>query len=122
MAVLAECPFCRRKQSVKNKLCKCGADLDKLKGQKKKVRYWIDYKIPGGKVRREPVGYSISEAKDADGKRRVQKRENRIFDILPDGRITFNELTEWYFNLPSLYSWFNIFNSRSNSFFGYNIH
>ena len=83
MAILAECPLCHRKQSVKNKLCKCGANLDSLKRQKEKVRYWISFRMPGGKQRREPVGYSIAEARDADGKRRVQKRENRIFDMLP---------------------------------------
>ena len=102
MAILAECPMCHRKQSVKNKACKCGADMDKSKRQKKKVKYWIDFKIPGGKKRRETVGFSIEEARDADGKRRGQKRENRIFDILPDSRMTFLELTEWYLGLDSV--------------------
>ncbi len=31
MAVLAECPMCHKKQKVSNKLCYCGADLDKIK-------------------------------------------------------------------------------------------
>jgi hypothetical protein len=39
MAVLAECPFCHKKQSIRNRLCSCGANLDKLKRQKEKVRY-----------------------------------------------------------------------------------
>ena len=68
----------------------------------RKVRYWINYRLPGGKQRREPVGYSIKEAKAADGKRKVQKRENRIFDILPENKISFQELTEWYLNLESV--------------------
>ena len=80
MSVLAECPICKNKQSVKNKFCKCGEDLDRAK-RSKRVRYWIDFKIPGGKQRREPVGYSITEARDTDGKRKVQKQENRIFDM-----------------------------------------
>jgi integrase len=101
MSILAECPFCKRKQSIKNKLCKCGEDLDRLK-RSRKVRYWINYRIPGGKQRRELVGYSITEARDAEGKRRGQKRENRIFDMLPESKITFNELTEWYLGLSSL--------------------
>jgi len=42
---LEECPICRRKQSTKNKKCKCGENLDKFKKQKK-VRYWIDYPVP----------------------------------------------------------------------------
>ena len=33
----------------------------------------------------EYVSYSISEARDADGKRKLQKRENKFdFDIKPD--------------------------------------
>lgn len=31
MAVLAECPICRRRQSLRNKVCKCGENLDKAK-------------------------------------------------------------------------------------------
>ena len=71
MAILAECSRCRRRQSAKNKKCKCGNNLDKAKSQKK-VRYWIDYPLPGGKVRRESVGafeglnaYSITDAQAA---------------------------------------------------------
>jgi len=48
MSVLAECAFCRRKQAVKNKRCKkCKEDLDKQKWLRK-VRFWIDYRLPGG--------------------------------------------------------------------------
>jgi integrase len=98
MAILAECPICHRKQSTRNKVCSCGADLDKAK-RSKRVRYWIQYRLPGGKQRKEAVGYSIDEARDADGKRKVQKRENRIFDMLPEARMTFSELTGWYIEL-----------------------
>ena len=98
MAILAECPICRNKQSVKNKKCKCGEDLDRAK-RSQRVRYWIDFRIPGGKSRREPVGYSIEDARAADGKRRGQKRENRFFDMLPESKMTFSELSEWYLDL-----------------------
>jgi len=101
MAILAECPYCHKKQSVRNKVCSCGADLVKLK-RNQKVKYWISYRLPGGKQRREAVGYSIEEARDAEGKRRSQKRENRIFDIKPDTKMTFNELTEWYLGLEKV--------------------
>ena len=95
MAVLAECPICHKKQGAKNKLCACGEDLDKAK-RSKRVRYWIKYRLPGGKQRKEAVGYSVEEARDADGKRRVQKREKRIFDIKPEAKMTFKQLGEWY--------------------------
>jgi integrase len=122
MAVLAECPRCHKKQGVKNKLCKCGEDLVKSK-RSNRVRYWISYRLPGGKQSREYVGNSIEEARDADGKRRVQKRENRIFEILPEARMTFQELTDWYLNLESVkekryYSVLQISFSKFNRVFG----
>lgn len=101
MGVLSECPFCHRKQSVKNKECKCGRDLDRAK-RAKKVRYWINYTLPGGKQKREFVGFSVTEARDAFGKRQVQKRENRIFDIKQDTKKTFNDLTDWYLKLEKV--------------------
>ena len=111
MSVLTECPFCHKKQSLENNRCTCGADLVRLKRQKEKVRYWISFRVPGPKgkdgktthkQRREYVGYSIEEARDADGKRRGQKRENRIFDMLPDTFTTYNELAEWFLALESV--------------------
>jgi hypothetical protein len=94
MAVLAECPACRQKQSAKNRVCKCGEDIVKDK-RNQRVKYWISYRMPDGKQRRESVdameglnGYSIEDARDALSKRQVQKRENRIFDMLPESKIT----------------------------------
>jgi integrase len=106
MAILAECPICHRKQSVKNRLCLCGNDLVKAKRSKEKVRYWIDYRIPGGKqVRRiEGNGYDLTEAKAADGKAKAMKAENRILEIKPEAKMTFNELAEWYCNLEKVKS------------------
>lgn len=101
MAILQECPVCRNKQTAKNKKCKCGSDLDKLK-KKGKIRYWIQYRLPDGRQKKEFVSYSIEDARTADGKRRTQKKEGRIFDMLPEAKTTFNELTEWYIELPRL--------------------
>ncbi len=55
--------------------------------------------MSGGKQRKEFVSCSIEEARNADGKRRVQKRENRIFEMLPEANMTFDELGEWYLNI-----------------------
>jgi integrase len=93
--------MCHRKQATKNKVCSCGTDLDKAK-RSKKIRYWIKYRLPGGKQKKEFVGTSIDEARDAEGKRRGQKRENRIFDIKPEVKMTFNELTKWYLDLEKV--------------------
>jgi integrase len=48
------------------------------------------------------VGDSVEEARDADGKRRVQKRENRIFEIMPEAKMSFQELTDWYLGLEKV--------------------
>lgn len=122
MGILAECPICRKKQSNKNKSCPCGEDLAKAK-RSKRVRYWIDFYIPGGKQRRESVGYSIEEARAAMGKRLSQKKEGRIFDMLPEADMTFNEVTKWYLSLTKvmqLKSWnrVEIALKRFNEVFG----
>ena len=108
MPILAECPLCRRKQSVKNKKCPCGEDLDKAK-RSGRVNYWIDYRMPDGKQRRESIdamqglrGNSIEDAKTALSKRSIQRREKRILDMLPESVITFNELTKWYLKLEKV--------------------
>ena len=101
MGILAECPECHKKQSIRNKICKCGADLDKLKKQREKAKYWIQYYV-NGKQRRESIGYSLEEAKDAEGKRRSQKREKRIFDVKQDTTLTFNDLAKWYLELENV--------------------
>jgi len=100
MTVLIECPICKKYLSLKRKACKCGADLDKLKKQKEKIRYWIQYRMPDGRQRKEYSGHSIEVARAGDGKRKAQKKEGRILDMLPESKITFNELTEWFLALP----------------------
>jgi len=56
----------------------------------------------GGKQRKDYVGYSVQEAKDADGKRKGQKREGRIWDMPPGADTTFQELADWYLDLRSV--------------------
>ena len=106
MAILAECPRCHKKQTVKNRICDCGADLVKEK-RLKKVRYWVVYRLANGKQRKEFVGNlldgrpaGIEEARAAEGKRKAQKVENpAILERVPAERMTFTELSEWYLDL-----------------------
>ncbi len=102
MAILAECPFCHRRQAVKNRNCAgCGQDMTKKK-RAQKVRYWIAYRV-NGKQRWEFVGLSAEEAKAAEGKRKAQKFENpTILERVPGEKMTFNELASWYLNLKSV--------------------
>ena len=98
---MAQCPICRRKQSNKNKKCKgCGDDLDQAK-RSGRVAYWITYRL-NNKQRWEFVGFSIDDARASDGKRKAQKKENRVLDILVDSKATFSELSTWYKNLKSV--------------------
>ena len=108
MAIFAECPSCHTKQSKRNKICSCGENLDKAK-RSKRVLYWIDYRLPDGKQKREPLSkfddldpYSIVDAQKALAKRTVQIKERTIFDALVDMDLTFNELAEWYLSLKTV--------------------
>ena len=88
MAIIQECPVCHRKQANKNKRCKqCNADLDNYKKQGR-VKYYIQNRFQG-KKRTELVGTSLEDAKAAEGKRKVQKRENPFFEVKPEARLTF---------------------------------
>jgi integrase len=107
MAILAECPRCHKKQSIRNKACKCGADLDQEK-RRKKVFYHIVYRIDGKQVWRSLSSFekvkpnSLKDAKLIEGSFRKAKKENRldIFDIQPEATMTFKELSEWYLQQP----------------------
>ncbi|NLD36401.1 MAG: tyrosine-type recombinase/integrase [Desulfatiglans sp.] len=108
MAILQECFVCHKKQAVKNKVCLCGQDLDAAK-KSKKIKYWISYRMPDGKQKRESVsaytdldGYSIMDARKALSKREVQKSENRILDVKKESKWNFNQLAEWYLSLDSI--------------------
>ena len=102
MAILAECPRCHKRQAVKNRICSCGDDLVKEK-RLQKVRYWVVNRLPNAKQRWEPAGFSIEEARAAEGKRRAQKVENPgILEKVPAERMTFAELIDWYLKLKSV--------------------
>lgn len=65
--------------------------------------YWITYRIEG-KQRRESIGSSLSEAQAAEGKRKAQKKEGRVLEMLPESKITFSKLTTWYLAQPKVMS------------------
>jgi integrase len=97
MAVLAECPKCHRRQGYKRSDCiKCGHDLEKLR-RNQKLRLWIVYRV-NGKQKWEFAGYKVGDAKDAQSKRAVQKREEpNIFKANDDQ--TLADLNTWYLDL-----------------------
>jgi len=109
MSILAQCPNsrCHRKQSIKNKKCSCGVNLEQAR-RSGTVRYWLAYRENGKLIRRSiaKLGldpYSLVDAKDAEARRRVDKRENRaIFNQKPETQITLNQLGDWYLGLESV--------------------
>jgi len=95
MTVLAECPVCHRKQSSRNKVCKCGENLDTAK-RSKRVRYWINYRVDG-KQRREYVSKSKTDADTRDRERRKMVDEgSSAEDIDAQRHWTFQNLTDWF--------------------------
>jgi len=100
MAVFQQCPVCRLKQKNALKKCRsCGEDLVKAK-RSDRVKYWI-CNIIQKKLKWQYVGFSLSEAQDADGKIRAEKRENPFFDV-KNTRLNFQDLTTWYLGLHSI--------------------
>lgn len=119
--ILAECPACHKKRSVKNKKCECGADLDKFK-KSGKVKYWIRYQV-GNKRYMECIGVSIEEARDAYSQKRVKRREKRLFDVKPEYKTTFKQLAQWYLALDRVkalrsFETVKIYLKKFNSQFG----
>ena len=72
MGILAECPICRKMRSLKVRICKCGENIETAK-RSRRVNYYVNFKLPDGRQRRELVGKSIEEARAADGKRRDRR-------------------------------------------------
>ena len=105
MAIMQECPLCRRKQSNKNKKCVgCKESLITAKGKKiSGIRYWITYRLEGAQIW-ESTGFKFTDAQDLEGKRKGQKREKKLFKSLPGAKWTFRELAEWYMGLDSIKS------------------
>jgi integrase len=102
MAIYAECPTCRKKQSNRNKKCKCGENLVKAK-RSERVNYWISYYLPNGKNRRELISKKLSDAQAAEGKRKAQKYENpAVLEKVADNKTTFKQLTGWYTELENV--------------------
>jgi integrase len=95
MALLQECPTCKKRYSISRKVCTCGFKFEKASG---KV-YWIEYYLDGRK-KRERIGRNKAAA------------EHRLREVLSkraEGRIvkkikypTFDELKKWYLSLPQI--------------------
>lgn len=59
MAILIECPKCRKRNSQEKVECGCGKNIRKASSK----NYWIEYYV-GGKRKRERIGQSKQAAEN----------------------------------------------------------
>ena len=95
MALLQECPLCKKRYSISRKVCTCGFKFEKASGKS----YWVEYYLDGRK-KRERIGTNKAAA------------EHRLRDVLSkraEGRVvrkvkdpTFDELKKWFLSLPQI--------------------
>ena len=97
MALLVECPECKKRNSAKVKACKCGFALAKFSGRV----YWIDYLIDGQR-RREKIGSNKAAAEQRYREVKSAIAEGRFIQKSPDARTLFKTLAAWYLELPEV--------------------
>lgn len=97
MALLQECPTCRKRHSISNKECSCGFALGKASG---KV-YWIEYYLSGHR-KRERIGTNKAAAENRLREVLTKRTEGRYIHKAKDLRLTFDDLAKWYLQLPQI--------------------
>ena len=110
MALLIECPQCKKRLSLKSQdqpgeervtkirdRCPCGFKLQKASG---KV-YWIEFYI-NGRRKRERIGPNKGAAEQRLREVLKLRTEERYIDKDPAARLTLGELCKWYLDLPEV--------------------
>ncbi len=97
MGLLAECPKCKNRLSLKKKICSCGYNIGKAAGK----NYWIEYYV-NGKRKRERIGRSKTAAENRFREVQTAKAEDRHIEKDPASTITFGALAQWYLQLPEV--------------------
>ena len=98
MALLVECPQCKRRNPQKEKACKgCGFALAKHSGRV----WWIEYYIDGQR-KRERIGQSKVAAEQRLRVVLNARTEGRHIHKSPDTFTTFKELAKWYLTLAEV--------------------
>ena len=99
MALVVECPQCKRRNSQKEKACKgCGFLLAKHSGRV----WWIEYYDHDKRLRREKIGSNKSAA--AHRLREIKSNivEGRYIKKSAEARTTFRNLAQWYLDLTEV--------------------
>ena len=97
MALLVECPECKKRNSVKVKACKCGFALAKFSGRV----WWIEW-YHDGQRKRERIGPNKAAAEQRYREVKSLIAEGRYIKKSPDAKTIFKTLAEWYLDLPEV--------------------
>jgi len=97
MAILVECPKCKKRNSLKNNACACGFGIKKHSG---KV-YWIDYRV-NGRRKRERIGKSKQSAENRLRQVETQTAEGRYIEKDKNVSQTLDSIIHWYLELPEV--------------------
>ncbi len=97
MAILSQCPQCKRRNNLKATTCRCGYGIKKASGK----IYWIEYYLHG-KRKRERIGPSKVAAEQRLREVLKARTEDRYIDKDPAARLTLGELSQWYLKLPEV--------------------
>ena len=97
MALLVECPDCKKRNSADAASCKCGFNIKKAAHK----NYWIEYYLHG-KRKRERIGPSKAAAEQRLREVLKRRTEERYIDKNKNARVTFDELAGWYLSLPQI--------------------
>ena len=98
MALLVECPECKKRNSQKAKNCKCGFALAKFSGRV----WWIEYYDHDKRLRRERIGPNKAAAEQRYREVMSARTEGRYIKKSPDVLTLFKELAAWYLDLPEV--------------------
>jgi integrase len=94
MALLVECPKCKKRNSTKISTCKCGLNIKKAAHK----NYWIEFYYNGRKTRKR-IGPSKAAAEQRLREVLKLRTEERYIDKDKLGRMTLGELSIWYLKL-----------------------
>jgi integrase len=98
MALLMECPECKKRNSQKAKNCKCGFALAKFSGRV----WWIEYYDHDKRLRRERIGPNKAAAEQRLREVLSARTEGRYIKKSTDSKIFFKNLARWYLDLPEV--------------------
>jgi integrase len=97
MALLVECPECKKRNSQKAKSCKCGFALAKFSGRV----WWIEWYQEGQRIR-ERIGPNKAAGEQRLSEVLTARTEGRYIKKSTDSRVRFKDLATRYLELSEV--------------------